>query len=168
MVGPFGEVLVMDWGIAQVGAGGALGTGRPGALDSRCGPGARLTAAGTVLGTPGAMAPEQERGEELDERADVFALGALLRLLLAGVSRPDRRLSAIVEKATAPEREARYRDVPSLAADVARFLDGERVTAYRERPWEVAWRFAVRHRVALLLLLAYLAARALVFAVTRR
>ena len=51
---------------------------------------------------------------------------------------------------------------------MTRLLDGEPVSAYRERPWERAARFAARHRVALLLLAAYLAARALVLLVYRR
>ncbi len=173
MVGPFGEVLVLDWGIArliaEVEAGSAdAGTPReagelPEVLREE------RTAAGTILGTPGFMAPEQERGDEnLDHRADVFALGALLRSLAGGLPGPSRRLAAIVSKATASRPDERYADVPSLAADVTRLLDGEPVSAYRERPWERAARFASRHRVALLLLATYLAARALVLLVYRR
>lgn len=173
MVGPFGEVLVLDWGIARLLAeaepgssnvGAPLGAGRaPEALR------AERTAAGTILGTPGFMAPEQERGDgDVDHRADVFALGTMLRTLAGGVPGPNRRLAAIVAKATAARPEERYADVPALASDVTRFLDGEPVSAYRERPWERAARFASRHRVALLLLAAYLAARALVLLVYRR
>jgi serine/threonine protein kinase len=167
MVGPFGEVLVLDWGIARlVGEAAPAATPAAEAAAARAGPG---TAAGAVLGTPGYMSPEQERGEEgVDRRADVFALGRLLRLLAGEEALGNRRLGAIVARATAEGPHARYPDVPSLAADVARLLDGEPVTAYRERPWEKVARFAARHRVALLLLLAYLAARAAVLFVTGR
>jgi serine/threonine protein kinase len=173
MVGPFGEVLVLDWGIARL-----LAEAEPGDEDAGMPRGAEQapealreerTAAGTILGTPGFMAPEQERGDEdIDHRADVFALGALLGTLSGGVAGPNRRLAAIVSKATAFRPGERYPDVPSLAADVTRLLDGEPVSAYRERPWERAARFASRHRVALLLVATDLAARALVLLVYRR
>ncbi|MHB1047625.1 MAG: serine/threonine-protein kinase [Thermoanaerobaculia bacterium] len=173
MVGPFGEVLVLDWGIARIVGEATPSEERPaaGAAESDCSRpvAAPATAAGTVLGTPGFMAPEQLRGEAgVDHRADVFALGALLSVLAGEVPRRDRRLAAIVGRATAGEAGDRYPDVPSLAADVARLLDGEKVAAYRERPWERAARFAVRHRVALLLVLAYLAARAAILVLYRR
>jgi serine/threonine protein kinase len=173
MVGPFGEVLVLDWGIARL-----LVDGEPRSADAGAPRGAgqapealreERTAAGTVLGTPGFMAPEQERGDEdVDHRADVFALGTLLETLAGGVSGANRRLAAIVAKATAARPQERYADVSALSADVTRLLDGEPVSAYRERPWERAARFASRHRVALLLLATYLAARALVLLVYRR
>jgi serine/threonine protein kinase len=173
MVGPFGEVLVLDWGIARL-----LADGEPRSADTGAPRGAgrtpealreERTAAGTVLGTPGFMAPEQERGDEdVDHRADVFALGTLLGTLAGGVSGTNHRLAAIVAKATAARPQERYADVPALSADVTRLLDGEPVSAYRERPWERAARFASRHRVALLLLATYLAARALVLLVYRR
>lgn len=173
MVGPFGEVLVLDWGIARLVGEGAPPEGRraAGSAEGDClRPAATLaTAAGTVLGTPGFMAPEQARGEtDVDLRVDVYALGALLAVLAGEGPRRDRRLAAIVARAMEPAPRDRYADVPSLAADVKRFLDGERVAAYRERPWERAARFAVRHRVALLLVLAYLAARAAILVLYRR
>lgn len=142
MVGPFGEVLVLDWGLA-----------RP--------LGARKAMSGT--GTPGFMAPEQASGGAVDARADVFGLGALLdaSLRTPPASPRPKALTAIVSRATAPDPNGRYPDVASLAADVARLLDGERVEAHAEGLAERALRLLRRHRVAAGLLVAYLAVRAL-------
>jgi len=141
MVGPFGEVLVLDWGVAKdVGVGPA--------------------SAGIVLGTPGYMAPEQAAGESVDERADVYSLGAILHFLLAGRTIP-RPLEAVGRKALAADRAARYPTVTDLAADVADYLAGRRVKAYPESPLGTALRLAVTYRTVLSLLLAYLLMRIL-------
>jgi serine/threonine-protein kinase len=95
MVGGFGEVQVMDWGLAKLlPRGGAADDAAAGKTDQETvvatarsgGPDPDLSRAGSVLGTPSYMAPEQARGEvdRLDERADVFALGSILCEVLTG------------------------------------------------------------------------------------
>jgi serine/threonine protein kinase len=140
MIGEFGEVLVMDWGVARAGA---------------------LDEAGTVLGTRGFMAPEQEDGGEIDARADVYGLGAILRWLCED-ARPPRALRAVCERATAPRAADRYATPAALAEDVARFRAGHAVDAHPESLIERGARFARTYRVAILLVLAYLVMRALV------
>jgi len=148
VVGEFGEVVVLDWGLA-----------RP--IDAR-------DESRTIAGTPGFMAPEQARGESarVDARADVYALGAILQGLLAD-SRPAKRIEAVRRRAMAPEPEDRYPDASALAADVARFLDGLPVSAYRESAVERLGAWAARNRAALLLVAAYLAMRAAIALLAR-
>jgi serine/threonine protein kinase len=177
MVGPFGEVLVMDWGIAKVLAASTDSssaitgtTERAAAVTKSAVKAPRHTAQGAVLGTPGYMAPEQARGEiaQLDQRADIFSLGAILKFLIsdstaatATPSPPPRRLSAIVAKATAPTPGSRYASVLDLAADIAAYLDGHPVSAYPENLVDRTARLISRNRVAIVLVLAYLLARVL-------
>jgi serine/threonine protein kinase len=160
MVGPFGEVLVMDWGLSKLlGAKEcSIGPAQPLPVASEQSGG---TAHGTVLGTVGYMAPEQTRGEPLDQRADVYSLGAILQFLLKDSSPLPRALPAIRKQAMATDRVERYQGVQDLATDVAHFLDGLPVIAYPEGPLTRSWRWIARNRVWILLLLAYVATRAL-------
>jgi tetratricopeptide (TPR) repeat protein len=95
MVGAFGEVQVMDWGLAKEfrNAGCGMRIERPedaGSLlpsdpqSASHTPQSSETVAGQVKGTPAFMAPEQARGEPVDPRADVFALGGILTAILTG------------------------------------------------------------------------------------
>jgi serine/threonine protein kinase len=165
MVGPFGEVLVMDWGIAALGGESALG-GEAGLAPS--------PAAGAVVGTRAYMPPEQTRGDPVDARADVFALGSLLYFMLTGAAPLDegiappgeriapRPLLAICAKARAVNRDDRYPDVLSLAADVNRFLSGDSVTARRETALERLARFVRNNRIAVVIVLVYLVLRVVI------
>ena len=140
MVGEFGAVLVMDWGVART----------------------SVEQDGVVVGTPGYIAPEVLGGASADPRADVFALGAVLSFLLRGEHVP-RPLAAIVTRATAADRDARYGDAGTLADDVLRFLDHQPVSAYRESLFERASRFVTKHRALLAIVAAYLVMRVAVY-----
>jgi eukaryotic-like serine/threonine-protein kinase len=138
MLGSFGEVLVLDWGVAAVLS--------------------RSTDHPVIAGTPGFMPPEQAAGEPtVDARADVYALGALLEAMLpAPLARP---LAAVARRARAVRPDARYGGVAALADDIGRFRDGESVNAYRENLWERSGRFYQRYRVPILLVVAYMIMR---------
>ena len=171
MVGPFGEVLVMDWGVAKLrGDSATLG----GAAPSTIRPDAPTTGDGVVLGTPGYMSPEQASGDSapIDGRSDVFAIGAILRDLCKGASDDStsipRPLQAIITRAMAPEPAARYASVDALAGDVAAFRAAEPVSAYRESVAERARRLARRHSTPILLVVAYLIMRLTFLVVFRR
>jgi serine/threonine-protein kinase len=173
VLGDFGEVIVLDWGLAKV-------LGRP---DSDVAPPVVLdaetereaTVQGQVLGTPTFMAPEQADGRQdlIDARTDVYGLGAILyeiltaqppftgpdtpavlrkvrteppvppRQLRADVPLP---LQAVCLKALAKRREDRYATAADLAADVQRWLADEPVTAFREPLTVRAGRWTRRHR----------------------
>jgi Tfp pilus assembly protein PilF len=87
MVGAFGEVQVMDWGLAKrLPRSAEEGVPAPQTSFECPGPAEALSATGDVLGTPAYMAPEQARGaiHTLDPRSDVFGLGAILCEILTG------------------------------------------------------------------------------------
>ncbi len=173
LVGDLGETVVIDWGLAKVlddpdddiaSAAEAMDAG-----DSL------RTRVGTVFGTPGFMSPEQVAGETIDERADVYALGATLYYMLArrppharssgtemmsaaviGPPQPLRELvagvppelSTIVDKALAHDDRARYRNAGAMVEDLQRFLTGQLVASHRYSRRERLVRFVRAHRVA--------------------
>ncbi|HYU80258.1 MAG TPA: serine/threonine-protein kinase [Vicinamibacterales bacterium] len=138
MVGSFGEVLVMDWGVAAL-------------LDPE------KSAERVIAGTPGFMPPEQAEGARIDARADVYSLGALLAAVMP---KPlPRPLAAIVQRACAPLAENRYASVAELARDIAAFRDGDRVAAHRETLADRAARLYSRYRVPATLVVAYMVIR---------
>ncbi|MFM2091163.1 MAG: Serine/threonine-protein kinase PknD, partial [Planctomycetota bacterium] len=172
MLGDFGEVLVMDWGLARMQGGGTDGAGAAG-LDAA----PEVSMDGTVCGTPCYMPPEQARGERdrIGPGSDVFALGATLCEVLSG--RPpltgstassvvrraargeaevplrdwqDRPLAgalvSICRRALAPEPGDRYPGALAFAADLQAFLDDRGVEAHAAGWWEDAARAVRRHR----------------------
>ncbi len=143
MVGEFGEVLVLDWGIAITQLQSA---------DCRM----------QIAGTPDYMPPEQAAGSDLDVRADVFPLGVMLSALSDAAP-----VAAIAAKARSADPAARYPSVQALAADVGRFLDGRAVDAHRERLIDRLARLARRYRLPIVLVLTYLAMRLLLLWLVR-
>ena len=158
MLGEFGDVYVLDWGVARVLTDGSQDirpseSPAPAAADPK-------TVAGSLLGTPGYMAPEQiSASRDLDGRADVYALGCILFEILVGsplhrhgvgiesalagtdarpsVRAPDRdiapELDAICVRATMVDRDERFATAREVGDAVQRYLDGDRDLALRTR-----------------------------------
>ena len=157
MIGAFGEVLVMDWGLAR-----------------------RLDAGDVSehVGTPGYQDPTSPPDAAALIAADVYSLGAILYFALVGRHPPpestgplrprgvddsiDLRLNAICARATHPQVDERYASVRELEEDLLRYLDGESVLAYHERWHERVGRWIQRHQLWLSLILMYLLMRVIV------
>lgn len=132
MLGDFGEVYLLDWGIAKLQTA-------PVQTDSIRHEGAP-TELGAILGTPGYMSPEQTRdANEVDQRTDIYALGAVLYEILAGRAFHETNpaqdslshnippeLSAICARATRPDKSERYASVSELVRALDDYLDGDR------------------------------------------
>jgi serine/threonine-protein kinase len=176
MLGPYGETLVVDWGLAKVvgrpeGDGAAAeGTLRPASASDSV-----PTQAGSALGTPPFMAPEQAAGrlDQLGPASDVYSLGATLYCLLTGRAPFERgdvgavlrkvqqgdfppprqvkrdvpaALEAVCLRAMALRPAERYGSARALADDIEHWLADEPVAAYRE-PWRVrCGRWVRRHK----------------------
>jgi eukaryotic-like serine/threonine-protein kinase len=156
MIGSFGEVLVLDWGVAKI-------------RDNPCESVAYQTMEGTVIGTRHYMSPEQARGEidQLDERSDIYALGAVLYFLLSDQNKVSKAAKAVCSKAMAEVKESRYSTASDLSADIGRLLDSEPVSAYRESVIEKVSRWVSKNRFLVLLVLAYLLMRIFFIFTTR-
>jgi WD40 repeat protein/serine/threonine protein kinase len=199
LVGAFGETVVIDWGLAKdLGDPDAAGPSsialaeKPVESDNHndcpASAGADLTMAGTIMGTPAYMAIEQASGCAVDERTDVYALGAILYHVLAGAPPYDgesaidvlkmslsgppvdlgRRqagvphdLLTIVRKAMARSPSDRYPTAKELADDLRRFQTGQIVAAHSYSRRERVLRVARKHRAAVSILAAAIAVLAL-------
>ncbi|MCB9591898.1 MAG: serine/threonine protein kinase [Sandaracinaceae bacterium] len=169
MLGDFGEVSVLDWGIAKLRSDTDLSdptTGEDELIPE-------YTVPGSVVGTAGYMSPEQAAGQEVDARADVYTLGAMLfevitrtplhrgsagdrmRSTLEGVdARPSARvdedvpaeLDAICERAAKRDPRQRHADASEMLAELRAFLHGARVSELRR---EVAGQHAEAARLSL-------------------
>ncbi|HEY6177675.1 MAG TPA: serine/threonine-protein kinase, partial [Kofleriaceae bacterium] len=149
IVGEFGETVVIDWGLAKLLDDPDDET----AAAARPTDGGELTQAGSVLGTPAYMAPEQYAGRA-DERSDIYALGGLLHHVLTGApphlansaaraSMPrsvPRDLAAIVARAMAADPAQRYATAQAFADDLRRF---QRRVPVRARRYSLAARLAL-------------------------
>jgi eukaryotic-like serine/threonine-protein kinase len=174
MVGEFGETVVIDWGLAK-----DLSMSANAVHGADAGPyrlaAEGVTAVGHIVGTPLYMPPEQARGEVVDQRADVYAIGAMLYHLLSGeapyqassckklvgkvaaaapprpleevASRIPHDLVAIVRKAMAPDKADRYRNARELAEDLKRFQTGKLVAAHDYTTWQRIQRWLACRRV---------------------
>ncbi len=220
ILGDFGEVIVLDWGIAKqieplttgqptpgrgtldsFAPGGPEGeshdelaqentalaneslatsnsesdAGKPHRFESGAGPDATMH--GQLLGTPGFMAPEQASGllDQIDQRTDVYGLGAVLYEILTGTppfkgkqtmeilkrvreqppkppqevnSSLDMALQAVCLKALSKRKEERYASATELAQDIERYLADEPVHACPDPIARKALRWARKHRTA--------------------
>ncbi|HET7505840.1 MAG TPA: serine/threonine-protein kinase, partial [Kofleriaceae bacterium] len=170
IVGEFGETIVVDWGLAR---DRKRDVPEPSDEVLAAAGGWVSTVSGKVVGTPAYMSPEQARGDVVDERADVYALGAVLYEVLAGtpphtditpqavldrvIAGPPRplamvvpsvpgELATIVRKAMARDPAARYANAIALAEDLRRFTTGKLVSAHSYSTWELLRRKLSRHR----------------------
>ena len=174
VLGDYGEVMVLDWGLARLMDQPETGSDDlPVIVEPATADGA--TVQGQVIGTPAYMAPEQAEGrlDRLDQRTDVYGLGAILYEILAGqppfrgenthdvlakvrtldpepprVIWPGvpRALEAICRKALAKRQDDRYASASELATEVQHWLADEPVAAYREPLPIRAGRWARRHQ----------------------
>ncbi len=174
LVGAYGETVVIDWGLAKDLSHDGAPTDDDDDEDPPAGASTeRLTNVGAVIGTAAYMPPEQAHGAPVDERADVYALGAILYHLLAGhapyraastrellrdvrtgpppsigelAPGAPRDLVSIVTKAMARELDARYPSARELTEELNRFQTGRMVAAHAYSGLERALRVIKRNK----------------------
>lgn len=176
MLGPFGETLLVDWGLAKLLRMQAEPAEASGPIVSAAADSA-ATQEGSIVGTPAYMSPEQAAGrlDCVGPASDICSLGATLYILLTGrppVAEPDpevvlgrvqkglfpnprayapsipRPLEAICLKAMSLRPEDRYQSASDLKDDLEHWLADEPVAAYRERIGERVTRWTRKHRGA--------------------
>ena len=177
MLGEFGETLVLDWGLAKVlGKEDLRGREIVREIEQVDAAASGKTVA-QFLGTPNYMPPEQASGrlDEVDERADVWSIGAVLYQTLTGLPpftglnafevvskvrtdsvlpvhevQPDApaELAAIAMRCLERRRERRYQSAREVAEDIGRYQSGARVAAYEYTSWELLRRFVSRNKAA--------------------
>ncbi|WP_224362835.1 serine/threonine-protein kinase [Hyalangium versicolor] len=183
LVGEYGETVVIDWGLAkELDAPEIPADEAPSHAGS---PEPERTQLGTVMGTPAYMPPEQAAGQPVDERADVYSLGAILYHLLAGrapymgttsqevlqhvlTEEPTplvrlhdclpQELLDIVSRAMERDPARRYPTARELAEDLRRFQAGQYVKAHRYTLWEKLVRLVRQHRSTFIVAAVLLAA----------
>jgi serine/threonine protein kinase len=189
MVGAFGEVLVMDWGVAKV-LRDVAGCADEDTVETP-------TSDGYVIGTLAFMSPEQAEGSgaSVDEQSDIYMAGATLYYALTGQApfsgatslelrkkiieggapsprqfndRIARPLAAICLKAMARLKEKRYLEAENMALDIGRFLTQEPVEAYPENLFQKACRWIAKNQFVVYLVVVYLIVRALIFFLIKR
>lgn len=171
MIGEYHETYVMDWGIARL-------IREPGFDPSK------WERPKQISGTPRFLSPEAINGEYCDHRADIFTLGLILfeavtlKPAFSGNTsvevmsniknnnmekiehrfryRIDRDLKAIIQKATAYDREKRYQHVSELADDLRKYINGAEVSANPDNLFSAMLRWMVKHRKSTLLLTFFL------------
>ena len=175
VLGDFGQVVLLDWGLAKLlHEEGTEASGKTGEVVVRAEE-TMATMAGAVMGTPAYMAPEQAsgRGDLIDERTDVYGLGAILfeiltgdaphagadtddviEKIIAGETRRPRdvnasvppALDAVCRKALRSSASRRYAKASELADEIDRWLADEPVSVFREPIGARLARWARRHR----------------------
>ncbi len=162
IVGEFGETIVIDWGLAKdlsTADAPPVVASSPTTQDADIS--ADITSAGTILGTPAYMAPEQQSGGYVDQRADVFAIGVMLWELCALQKAPkesqlrrrmlrragiDKDLVTILDKALDPDPVQRYPHAGALASDLKAFKSGARIAARSYSLFAMFAHWTRRHR----------------------
>jgi tetratricopeptide (TPR) repeat protein len=153
LVGPFGETVVLDWGLAR----SVDATPEGGVSITRDSTDGGITHTGAVMGTPGYIAPESLRGEPATPTSDVYSLGVILVQIMTGHAREDALLRApgmpadlvaIARRAVHARPEERYPDARALADDLRRFEAGRLVDARAYGLFDRVSRFVRRHLAA--------------------